>query len=418
MQLNNPKLAGVAVSVLVISASADAHVFATSKVMSFSDYANANHIPLKSVKDQFSASGKLVCPAYTGTAQVTGSANILTTSAHLFYDKSCKQVAIERCTFEPLFSHEKYHLVPKGSHIGPCLIETPNTSDDWAVVYIDRPVKGVTPYKIPDFPVSTDLNNNLTVISASARNISNSPFIVKCRARDQGYYPNIDEMDDCSTDSGGSGSAQLVPEPGGWKLVGILNFVTIGNSVAKYDRNKSFTAAKRVNGMFWMTLQSMTKGVDVKSLLDSVTAFSNSGTTQYFGSQHDASSSVAAGVPDAHRSEPVSQSDCNALPAESRMDESLEVSIMGMIIAPITIEACEARKQKTGAIVIAVAPMTPAQSAGFNKGDVIVKWGVEAIATIEDLQKAMSRPAVSGVPVEIVGVNGNGSRQIFLPGAQ
>lgn len=424
MQLNFPKTAGVAVSLLFGSVAATAHVFTTSKTLSFEDYADAKHVTLKSVKNQFSASGKLVCPAYTGTAQVTGSANILTTAAHLFYDKTCKQVAIERCTFEPLFSHDKYHLVAKGSHIGPCVIGRANTTDDWAAVYVDRPVRGVTPYKVPDLPVSIDVDTNLTVVSASARSISHSPFIVECRVRDRDYYPNMDELDDCSSNNGSSGSAQLVPGSSGWILFGLIANTTDGDNLVEYDRSKFFTAAKSVGGELWATLQRMTKEGDIASLRDSLTRALNSRATQYFAPTHNANNPVAAARPapydNSREPRPATpiQSGCDAVSSAGSLDESLEMSFMGMIVAPITVEGCGVSRRSTGAMVIAVAPMTPAEAAGFNTRDVIVKWGDEPIITVEDLKKAMSQHAGSTVSVEIVGVNGNGKREIALPNAQ
>jgi hypothetical protein len=75
---------------------------------------------LDSIKRQFGATGMIVCPGQSGTAQISGRQDIVTTAAHVFYDRNCRPIPIDQCTFTPIFSSKAYKLKIADSFIGPC----------------------------------------------------------------------------------------------------------------------------------------------------------------------------------------------------------------------------------------------------------------------------------------------------------
>jgi hypothetical protein len=315
--------------------------------------------------------------------------------------------------FKPMFSTKSYSIKNEGAYIGRCLGKELDAEHDVAAVYLERSVPNIEPYRLPKEPVVSEVGENITVVSGPARNFPEA-YITECTVHDVDTWNAFPRLADCSIGHGSSGAGELQRTSKGWEFraVIVLENERAPENVA-YDLSKSyFSASVPISGELYAAVSTML-GRTIP------THPSIAGTTQYFDPQHNSPRNFSAAVVfPGEQSATAGQPNCNALSPESRLDEHLEVSFMGMIIAPITVEACETSKQKSGAAVIAVAPMTPAETAGFNAGDIIVKWDTEAIATIEDLKKAMSHPAGSTVPVEIVGTNGIGNREIALPGVR
>jgi hypothetical protein len=121
---------------------------------------------VKVIHGRFAATGTLSCrgvgpcaqdPSKTctgmveGSAQVTANSGVITTAAHVLnVPENCKKVtAASNCTFSIEGDSNNQNikvvsLLDQGFHC-PTL---PNDFDDWAVMKLSRPVKGVVPYRV------------------------------------------------------------------------------------------------------------------------------------------------------------------------------------------------------------------------------------------------------------------------------
>ena len=78
---------------------------------------------------------------------------------------------------------------------------------------------------------------------------------------------------------------------------------------------------------------------------------------------------------------------------------------LGVAVQPITPELAEAFKldKNEGALVAEVTPGSPADAAGIERGDVIVRFGNEAIGKMRDLPAVVSKaPVDEKVDVEVI----------------
>lgn len=228
-------------------------------------YAKVNHISLKDVEKQFSATGKITCPGISvATANIVGRNDLLTTSAHTFYDKKCNPVRnIGDCKFETVFG-PKYSVKLKAftAKVKPCLSSEMNSKDDWAVVELEHPLNSVTPYLIPSSPISFNPGDKVTEVAAAAENFrGRGPNIQECSIRAVGIngYPDLPYITDCSNGHGSSGASQLKPNGSNWELQAVDGFSNIyAHDGVEYDPSQSyFTASAPVSGEFFDVLTEM-----------------------------------------------------------------------------------------------------------------------------------------------------------------
>ncbi len=125
--------------------------------------------PLTAVQNRFAPTGILKCDGSELTAQLTGSTGVITTAGHGFMDmEKCKAIADPKsCVFTVKIG--KSERVSKVSGMQGTGVECPNKNraiDDWAVLKIDPPLEGITPYDIPE---SLDIKEGQDVLAVSAQ---------------------------------------------------------------------------------------------------------------------------------------------------------------------------------------------------------------------------------------------------------
>lgn len=227
-------------------------------------YAAEKGLSVAQVEKQFSATGKITCPgAESGTAQLVGRNNLITTAGHIFYDRNCHPANLNLCYFQTVFGKKvKVKIKPSTAKIASCLGLSPNSKDDWAILELEKPIKSATPYLVPTAPVSFTPGDRITEVSGQSDNFPHkAPNIGECSVRAVGLssYPNIPYVTDCSNGNGSSGSAQLVQREAGWELqaVDVLHNQRARDG-SDYDLSQSFfTASAPVAGEFYTTLKRM-----------------------------------------------------------------------------------------------------------------------------------------------------------------
>jgi hypothetical protein len=149
----------------------------------------------EAIQDRFAATGLLDCDGEKSTAQLSGDNSTISTVAHAFTDsKSCKKrdVSVRSCTFTVTTSKGKQTVYVSGM-VGQgfkCPIK-PRDSDDWAVLKLKNPIKGVKPYSLPKR--DDGLKKGDKVVSVNAYN--NDVFSVN-KAGAKKFPKTIEECSD------------------------------------------------------------------------------------------------------------------------------------------------------------------------------------------------------------------------------
>ena len=176
-------------------------------------YARANGLSQAEVRDRFAASGVIRCPGGSGSAQVTGARDVITTAAHLFRE-ACRPKPPEECTFEYYLGTEK-QAVPLSTSLwmGACFEHGPKAVvGDWAVAKLRVPAE-VTPYEIYErTDILVELERVLAVvgydIEAAGKTDKYGPFnktMQECQVRDVNDWSIFET--NCEFTFGASGSA-------------------------------------------------------------------------------------------------------------------------------------------------------------------------------------------------------------------
>lgn len=190
-------------------------VFGTDDRKTFDEYAALQGKPVSVIEKKFQATGILDCEGSQSTAQLTESNSVITFSRHIFKDADCKDIpdrSSRECVF---YTHDgsgwnvSHALDMKSLKMGECVSNS--SENDWAVMKLKRPAKGIKPYKA----ISADeISSPVTVLNPAA---FSGDFSVN------GEYPRI--INECSitqielyarttcdTGRGASGSANLVDD--------------------------------------------------------------------------------------------------------------------------------------------------------------------------------------------------------------
>jgi hypothetical protein len=162
-------------------------------------YAIDHKTTVAEIQDRFAATGLLNCNGYKGSAQLTGDDMTITTSAHMFADsKTCKKHknSTKGCTFTIKSSTEEKTVEVAGLFAqGFKCPSKPKNSDDWAVMKLKFPLKGVKPYRLPK---SFDrLEEKEKVIAVNAYN---DDYFYQDKATGEKTYPKT--IEDCTSKFG------------------------------------------------------------------------------------------------------------------------------------------------------------------------------------------------------------------------
>ncbi|MBR0651399.1 DegQ family serine endoprotease [Roseomonas terrae] len=106
-----------------------------------------------------------------------------------------------------------------------------------------------------------------------------------------------------------------------------------------------------------------------------------------------------------------------APPAPPQPDRPVELSGLGMLVAPITDELRQRfnlRAEQRGVVIVEVAPGSPAAERELRPGDVIVEVQQERVTTPAEVQERIGRLRQQNRGVALLGVEGAGGQR-FVP---
>ncbi|MBO4226643.1 hypothetical protein [Bradyrhizobium neotropicale] len=175
------------------------------------EYATDHGKTFEEIQDRFAATGVLDCNGAKVTAQLTGDQSTISTVAHAFTDpKTCKKwdgVRADRCTFTVRSSQREQTVDVSGVVIqGFNCPAKPKASQDWAVLKLKTPLKGIRPYQLPKSYDHIDERDK--VIAVNARN---SDYFYSDKKTGEKVYPKT--IEDCTSKIG-------YPDPVEFKIVG------------------------------------------------------------------------------------------------------------------------------------------------------------------------------------------------------
>jgi hypothetical protein len=110
----------------------------------------------QTIHDRYAATGTITCGDREGTAEVTVKSDTIVTAAHMLYvDATCNpRGPAERCVFSYTKSDgtPRTIKVKKMFDLGYKCPGTPDPYADWAVMKLESPADGVTPYQVETKP--------------------------------------------------------------------------------------------------------------------------------------------------------------------------------------------------------------------------------------------------------------------------
>lgn len=215
----------IAVAGLVVTASAAAaHAVKIGEEnrATLADFARSSGIAAAALDKRYAATGLLQCGGTVGTAQLTLKANVITTAAHVLFDRSGRPRSdFSGCRFKirTEAGWRQYRIVPDSVQCGSRKPYSNSGMMDWAVIRLSEPVGGVRPYQIG--------SRGAGAVDFLAHDHDNwSPkrtkSIENCRIRGGGIsVGGVREIQfDCDTGNGASGAALLAP--GSATMIGIF----------------------------------------------------------------------------------------------------------------------------------------------------------------------------------------------------
>lgn len=237
--------------------------------MTEEEYARKKGRPLAEVQNRFAATGVLRCEKRSASAQLTGSDNTITTVAHILLGMDCdKKSSPSKCSFsvkrgDKEQSSEISELVGMGFKCPT----PPKRKNDWAVLKLKSPMKGVTPYTLPYPDEDVKDGDDVISVAASGRDFDRADprtgkkvftkSIEDCQGR-QPYYEDGFEvlfLSNCDSSPGSSGGSILRAR----KRYDVLMGITATNNetdtqIAQAAKRGTPTAAPYVEGK-WATYQ-------------------------------------------------------------------------------------------------------------------------------------------------------------------
>lgn len=172
-----------------------------------------------SIVSRYNATGQVKCGRSVGTAQLTLKNNVITTAAHVFYNKYGKARSdLSSCKFRIQVngSWQSYDIDPSTLRCGSKRPYSEASNKDWAVVKLKKRVMGATPYRIGS------AGKNVILLAQQHHNWrkrSKSIELCDIREKKRGKFGNREISITCDAGDGASGSALL--RPGSKTMVGI-----------------------------------------------------------------------------------------------------------------------------------------------------------------------------------------------------
>ena len=234
------------------------------------------------LKDKVSATGKIICDRFVGSANLVGNNHVIVTASHLFYKGgTCqKRAEAKDCVFMTRSGSQDGPALPIGKLVEAgykCPSSTPpGIGDDWAVMILKSPAGNASPYKLPE-GADSYLTNGRSVVAVGALsdeyktsnsgafNQSHPKHMADCHIRqvfpaassDPRYFKS-----DCDAGNGSSGGGILSRNLEQPMLLGIISnnskpTVKVGASKktggvfkAVYDEEKWFQYDIPLDGPF------------------------------------------------------------------------------------------------------------------------------------------------------------------------
>ena len=191
-------------------------------------FADENHMTLSEAQNRYAATGKLICGAYIENANITLKPDLIITTAHLFRKmrspNPCELVVHStECTFVTKIGNVtktvKVQRKVAAGYDGRCPGDPPKYTDDWAILKLKKPIKGIQPYQVLGRPIEvgqtvTSVENNAADFAEKKYDARGNPIplksIGKCTVKD--VYLNTFSSD-CDFTYGNSGGAILIDDP-------------------------------------------------------------------------------------------------------------------------------------------------------------------------------------------------------------
>lgn len=135
--------------------------------MTEEQYAAAKKVSLTEVQNRFAATGRLDCPTSTSSASLVGDNKTVAASGHAFVNqKTCARLNTPTsCKFiVRIGSVERSFRIESMLDTGFKCPQLPEARMDWAVLKLDRPVDGVTPYELPERLETVEYADEVTAV--------------------------------------------------------------------------------------------------------------------------------------------------------------------------------------------------------------------------------------------------------------
>lgn len=155
------------------------------------------------------ATGHVTCGSGSGTAQLVGSGQTIITAAHVLFGRSGLRGTSANCHFEVIVGGERRSAPIETSRVrtGTSDPYMTHASYDWAVVRLAAPLRGVTPFRLGNAPVS---GQGVTLVSGRTLGVSRAVIAENCLVRAvRTAEGGREALIDCSAQSGDSGAALL-----------------------------------------------------------------------------------------------------------------------------------------------------------------------------------------------------------------
>jgi hypothetical protein len=156
-------------------------------------YAADQNTTEEEIQDRYAATGLLDCNGSKSTAQLTGDNSTISTVAHDFTNPlTCKKKSngLNTCTFTVITSQGE-QTVDVSEMIGQGFKcpASPNVSDDWAVLKLKNPIRGVKPYRLPKKSDRLKVGDKLVSVNA----YNNDVFTIDRKTKEKKFPKTIED---------------------------------------------------------------------------------------------------------------------------------------------------------------------------------------------------------------------------------